>query len=215
MTADFVAAMEEVLDLYATPYDPLHPKVNFDEMSKQLIQETRVALPAATGQLERFDYEYQRNGTRNLFVICEPQAGYRHLVVTERRTQLDFAAQMRWLVDEKYPEAETIEVVLDNLNTHKAASLYEAFAPEEARRLMRKIRFHYTPKHGSWLNMAEIELSILQRQCLGRRLGDATTLEAEVAAYEERRNQEKAKIDWRFSLTDARTKLKRLYPSTS
>jgi hypothetical protein len=128
---------------------------------------------------------------------------------------LDFAAQMRWLVDEKYPEAETIEVVLDNLNTHKAASLYEAFAPEEARRILRKIRFHYTPKHGSWLNMAEIELSILQRQCLGRRLGDATTLVAEVAAYEERRNQERATIDWRFSLADARTKLKRLYPSTS
>ena len=215
MTADFVAAMEEVLDLYATPYDPRHPKVNFDEMSKQLIEETRVALPASAGQLERFDYEYKRNGTRNLFVICEPQAGYRHLVITERRTKLDFAEQMRWLVDEKYPEAETIEVVLDNLNTHKAASLYEAFAPAEARRLLRKIRFHYTPKHGSWLNMAEIELSILQGQCLGRRLGDATTLAAEVAAYEERRNQEKAKIDWRFSLADARTKLKRLYPSTS
>lgn len=207
--------MEEVLDLYATPYDPLHPKVNFDEMSKQLIAETRVALPASAGQLERYDYEYKRNGTRNLFVLCEPQAGYRHLVITERRTKLDFAAQMRWLVDEKYPEAETIEVVLDNLNTHKAASLYEAFAPEEARRLMRKIRFHYTPKHGSWLNMAEIELSILQQQCLARRLGDATTLAAEVAAYEERRNQEKAKIDWRFSLADARTKLKRLYPSIS
>src|SRR5438067_501767 len=135
-------------------------------MSKQLIAETRVALPASAGQLERFDYEYKRNGTRNLFVICEPQAGYRHLVITERRTQLDFAAQMRWLVDENYPEAETIE---DNLNTHKAASLYEALAPEEARRLMRKMWFHYTPKHGSWLKMAEIELSILQRQSRRRR----------------------------------------------
>jgi len=215
VTADFVAAMEEVLDLYATPYDPLHPKVNFDEMSKQLIEETRAVLAAEVGQLERFDYEYKRNGTRNLFVLCEPQAGWRHLAITERRTKLDFAAQMKWLADEKYPEAETIEVILDNLNTHKAASLYEAFAPEEARRLLRKIKFHYTPKHGSWLNMAEIEFSILQRQCLARRIGDEAILATEVAAYEERRNREKAQIDWRFSLADARTKLKRLYPSTS
>ena len=207
--------MEDVLDLYATPHDPLHPKVNFDERSKQLIEETRLGLAPQVGQLERFDYEYKRNGTRNLFVFCEPQTGWRHLAITERRTKLDFAVQMKWLVDEQYPQAEWIEVVLDNLNTHKAASLYEAFAPEEARRLLRKIKFHYTPKHGSWLHMAEIELSILQRQCLARRIGDATTLAAEVAAYEERRNQEKVKIDWRFSLTDARTKLKRLYPSLS
>lgn len=207
--------MEEVLDLYAQPYDVRHPKVNFDEMSKQLIEETRTPLPAELGQLERFDYEYKRNGTRNLFVFCEPQTGWRHLAITGRRTKLDFAEQMKWLVDEQYPEAETIEVVLDNLNTHKAASLYEAFAPQEARRLLRKIKFHYTPKHGSWLNMAEIELSILQRQCLGRRIGDEAKLAAEVAAYEERRNREPAKIDWRFSLDDARAKLKRLYPSTS
>jgi hypothetical protein len=207
--------MEEVLDLYAQPYDARHPKVNFDEMSKQLIEETRLPLSAEVGQLERFDYEYKRNGTRNLFVFCEPQTGWRHLAITERRTKLDFAEQMKWLVDEGYPEAETIEVVLDNLNTHKAASLYEAFAPQEARRLLRKIKFHYTPKHGSWLNMAEIELSILQRQCLARRISDAATLAAEVAAYEERRNREKAKIDWRFSLDDARAKLKRLYPSPS
>lgn len=207
--------MEEVLDLYAQPYDPRHPKVNFDECSKQLIEETRVPLPAEVGQLERFDYEYKRNGTRNLFMFCEPQTGWRHVAITKRRTKLDFAAQMKWLVDEQYPGAETIEVVLDNLNTHKAASLYEAFAPEEARQLLRKIKFHYTPKHGSWLNMAEIELSILQRQCLNRRLGEEAKLVAEVAAYEERRNREQAKIDWRFSLDDARTKLKRLYPSTS
>ena len=207
--------MEEVLDLYAQPYDPRHPKVNFDECSKQLIAETRTPLPAQVGQLARFDYEYKRNGTRNLFMFCEPQTGWRHLAITERRTKLDFAAQMKWLVDEQYPQAEWIEVVLDNLNTHKAASLYEAFAPPEARRLLRKIKFHYTPKHGSWLNMAEIELSILQRQCLNRRLGDETKLVAEVAAYEERRNREQAKIDWRFSLDDARAKLKRLYPSTS
>lgn len=207
--------MEEVLDLYAQPYDPRHPKVNFDECSKQLIEETRTPLPAEVGQRERFDYEYKRNGTRNLFVFCEPQSGWRHVAITERRTKLDFAEQMRWLVDEKYPQAESIEVVLDNLNTHKAASLYEAFAPAEARRLLRKIKFHYTPKHGSWLNMAEIELSILQRQCLGRRIGNEAKLVAEVAAYEERRNREQARIDWRFSLDDARTKLKRLYPSTS
>lgn len=207
--------MEEVLDLYAQPYDPLHPKVNFDEMSKQLIAETRTPVPAQPGQLERFDYEYQRNGTGHLFVFCEPQAGWRHLAITKRRTKLDFAAQMQWLVDVNYPEAECIEVILDNLNTHKAASLYEAFAPAEARRLLRKLKFHYTPKHGSWLNMAEIELSILQQQCLNRRLGDEATLETQVRAYEERRNQEKATIDWRFSLADARTKLKRLYPSSS
>jgi hypothetical protein len=207
--------MEEVLDLYAQPYDARHPKVNFDEMSKQLIEETRLPLSPEVGQLERFDYEYKRNGTRNLFVFCEPQTGWRHLAITERRTKLDFAEQMKWLVDEQYPEAETIEVVLDNLNTHKAASLYEAFAPQEARRLLRKIKFHYTPKHGSWLNMAEIELSILQRQCLARRIGDEAKLTAEVTVYEERRNREKAKIDWRFSLDDARAKLKRLYPSTS
>jgi hypothetical protein len=207
--------MEEVLDLYAQPYDPLHPKVNFDEMSKQLIEETRIRLAPQVGQLERVDYEYKRNGTRNLFVFCEPQTGWRHLAITERRTKLDFAAQMKWLVDEQYPEAEWIEVVLDNLNTHKAASFYEAFAPEEARRLLRKIKFHYTPKHGSWLNMAEIELSILQRQCLARRIDNEAKLRAEVTAYEKRRNQEKAKIDWRFSLDDARAKLKRLYPSLS
>jgi hypothetical protein len=160
--------MEEVLDLYAQPYDPLHLKVNFSEMSKQLIEETRTPVLAEVGQLERFDYEYKRNGTRNLFAFCEPQAGWRHLAITERCTKLDFAAQMKWLVDEPYPQAEWIEVVLDNLNTHKAGSLYEMFAPQEARRLLRMIKFPYTPKHSSWLNIAEIELSILQRQCLAK-----------------------------------------------
>lgn len=207
--------MEDVLDLYATPYDPKRPKVNFDEKSKQLIQEKRLPLPAKTGQSERYDYEYQRNGTRNLFVCCEPQAGWRHLEVTHRRTHRDFAQQMKWLVEERYPEAEVIRVVLDNLNTHKIASLYEAFEPSEARRIARKLEFHPTPKHGSWLNMAEIELSILERQCLDRRIPDEATLKAEVAAYEARRNGEKATIDWRFTVDDARTKLKRLYPSPS
>jgi hypothetical protein len=205
--------MEDVLDLYAEPYDAKRPKVNFDESSKQLIQETRTPLPAAAGQPERYDYEYKRNGTRNLFMMSEPQAGWRRVAITARRTKVDFAQQMRWLVDERYPEAEVIRVVLDNLNTHKPASLYEAFAPAEARRIAKKLEFHYTPKHGSWLNMAEIELSVLQRQCLERRIGDEQTLKQEVAAWEKQRNEEQATIDWRFSVTDAREKLKRLYPS--
>jgi hypothetical protein len=215
VSSEFVAAMEEVLDLYATPRDPKRPKVNFDESNKQLIKETRTPLPAQPGQLARYDYEYERNGTRNLFLFVEPQAGWRHVEVTARRTKLDFAHQMKWLVDERYHAAEVIELTLDNLNTHKPASLYEAFEPAEARRILRKINFHYTPKHGSWLNMAEIELSILQRQCLDRRLPDELTLKQEIASWEKRRNEQIATIDWRFSLDNARTKLKRLYPSTS
>jgi DDE superfamily endonuclease len=213
VNAEFVAAMEDVLELYAEPYDPTRPKVNFDEASKQLIAETRQPLPPGPGQPQRYDYEYQRNGTRNLFIFTEPQAGLRHIKVTDQRTMIDFAHQMKWLVDECYPEAELVRVVLDNLNTHKGASLYEAFAPEEARRIIKKLEFHYTPKHGSWLNMAEIELSVLQRQCLNRRIPDEGTLIREVAAWEKERNQEQATIDWRFSVTDAREKLKRLYPS--
>lgn len=207
--------MEDVLELYAEPYDPRRPQVNFDETSKQLISETRRPLPAQPGQPERFDYEYEREGTRNLFLFTEPQAGWRHLNITEQRTMVDFAHQMKWLVDVAYPEAEVIRVVLDNLNTHKAASLYEAFAPEEARRIVKKLEFHYTPKHGSWLNMAEIELSVLQRQCLARRIPDQATLVHEVSAWEKERNEKQATIDWRFSVTDAREKLKRLYPSRS
>ena len=207
--------MEDVLDLYAEPYDPKRPKVNFDETSKQLIAETRQPLAAEPGQVERYDYECQRNGTRNLFMFVEPQAGWRHVAVSERRTKLDFAHQMKWLVDERYPDADLVRVVIDNLNTHKPASLYEAFEPEEARRIVKKLEFHYTPKHGSWLNMAEIELSVLQRQCLDRRIPDEETLNQEVTAWEQRRNKEKATIDWRFSVIDAREKLKRLYPSRS
>lgn len=205
--------MEDVLDLYAEPYDPKRPKVNFDETSKQLIAETRQVQPAMPGQVERYDYEYQRNGTANLFMFVEPQAGWRHVEVTAQRTKLDFAQQMKWLVDEKYPEVDVVRVILDNLNTHKPASLYEAFEPEEARRIVKKLEFHYTPKHGSWLNMAEIELSVLQRQCLDRRIADQPTLKKEIAAWELGRNEEKATIDWRFSISDAREKLKRLYPS--
>jgi hypothetical protein len=199
--------MEDVLDLYAEPYDPRRPKVNFDEKSVQLIAETRTSLPAQPGQPARIDYEYQRNGTANLFVRCEPQAGWRHVVVTERRTKHDFAHQMQWLVDERYPEAEVIRVVLDQLNTHRPASLYDTFPPAEARRIRRKLEFHYTPKHGSWLNMAEIELSVLQRQCLGRRLPEVATLTQEVHAYERDRNTQRATIDWQFTTHEARTKL--------
>jgi hypothetical protein len=208
-----VACREDVLDLYAEPYDPRRPKVNFDEKSVQLIAEKRCPLPAQPGQVARYDYEYARNGTANLFVFCEPPVGWRHVAVTERRTMHDFAHQMHWLVDEQYPEAEMTRIVLDQLNTHKPASLYEAFAPEEARRIRRKLEFHFTPKHGSWLNMAEIELSVLQRQCLDHRLPDVPTLTRELTAYEARRNEERAMIDWRFTAQEARIKLHRLYPS--
>ena len=157
MSAEFVACMEDVLDLYAEPYDPERPVVCFDETSKQLLAEKRSPIPPKPARRERYDYEYQRNGTRNLFMLCEPLAGWRHVAVTERRTMVDFAQQMRWLADEAYPASEKIRVVLDNLNTHKPASLYETFEPKEARRIRKRLEFHYTPKHGSWLNMAEID----------------------------------------------------------
>jgi hypothetical protein len=207
--------MEDVLTLYAEPYDSKRPKVNFDETGRQLISEPREPLPPTPKRPERYDYEYKREGTRNLFMFVEPQAGWRHVEVTEHRTKQDFAHQMKWLVDERYPDAMVIRVILDNLNTHGPGSLYEAFPPEEAFRIARKLEFHYTPKHGSWLNMAETELSILQRQCLKRRIPDEATLKHEVAAWERKRNESKETIDWRFSITDAREKLKRLYPSNS
>jgi len=207
--------MEDVLDLYAEPYNEKRPTVGFDETSKQLIKETRQPLPATAGQPERYDYEYARNGVCNLFLFCEPKRGYRHIEVTEQRTMVDFAHQMKWLVDEGYPEAEVIRVVLDNLNTHKPASLDETFAPAEARRILKKLEFHYTPKHGSWLNIAEIELSVVSRQCLDRRIGDEETLKREIKKLEDERNAASAKIEWRFTTEDARQKLHRLYPSTS
>jgi transposase len=214
VSAEYVACMEDVPDLYAEPYDARLPVVNFDEKSKQLVSEARTPIPAAPGRAERFDYEYRRGGVANLFAFCEAKRGWRHFNVTERHTKQDFAAQMRWLVDEQYPQAEKVRVVLDNLSTHRAASLYERFAPEEARRVLRRLEFHYTPKHGSWLNLVEIELSVLERQCLSRRVPDAATLEREVAAYEARRNEAGATISWNFTVDDARQKLKRLYPST-
>jgi len=207
--------MEDVLDLYAEPYDPQRPTVTFDETSKQLIGETRPPLPAQPGHPARYDYEYKRNGTRNIFLFCEPQAGWRHVAVTAQRTMEDFAHQMKWLVDERYPHAEVMRVVLDNLNTHKPGSLYETFSAAEAHRLRQKLEFHYTPKHGSWLNMAEIELSVFARQCLQRRIATETTLTQELAAVETARNTARATIHGQFTTTEARVKLVHLYPSTS
>ena len=207
--------MEDVLDLYAEPYDPQRPKVNFDETSKQLIGETRQPLPARSGHAACYDYEYKCNGTRNVFLFCEPQAGWRHGAVTAQRTMQDFAHQMKWLVDERYPHAEVIRVVLDNLNPHRVASLYETFPPAEAHRIRQKLEFPYTPKHGSWLNMAEIELSVLARQCLHRRIATEATLIRELAAVEATRNAARATIDWQFTTAEARIKLHYLYPSTS
>jgi hypothetical protein len=207
--------MEDVLDLYEEPYDERRPKVCFDETSKQLIEQKRQPLPGKPGQAQRYDYEYKRNGTRNLFIFCEPQAGWRHIEVTGQRAKREFAHQMKWLVDERYPQAEVIRVVMDNLNTHKWASLYEAFEAAEARRILRKLDFHYTPKHASWLNMAEIELSVLMRQCLDQRIPDEESLKREIKAYEDRRNQALASIDWQFTCKDARVRLHRLYPSIS
>lgn len=207
--------MEDVLDLYAEPYDPKRPTVTFDETSKQLIGETRLPLPPQPGHVARYDYEYKRNGTRNIFLCCEPQAGWRRVEVTAQRTRQDFARQMKWLVDERYPKADVIRVVLDNLNTHKVAALYETFSPAEAHRLRQKVEFHYTPKHGSWLNMAEIELSVFARQCLHRRIATETTLKCELAAVETTRNTAQAKIHWQFTTAQAREKLAHLYPSNS
>jgi len=207
--------MEDVLDLYAKEYDEKLPVVCFDETSKQLISETRVPLPARKGCVARHDYEYKREGVRNLFMLCEPKRGWRHACVTDQRTMPDFARQMKWLVDSAFPAAARVRVVMNNLNTHKAASLYETFAPEEARRILRKLEFHYTPKHGSWLNMAEIEVSVFSRQCLDRRIGDEAMLKREIKKLEDARNETCAKIEWRFTTEDARRKLHRLYPSTS
>lgn len=207
--------MEDVLDVYQEPYAEQCPVVCFDETNKQLIAETRPPLPAQPGQVARYDTEYQRNGTRNVFMFFEPLAGFRQVQVTAQRTIPDFAECMRLLSDELYPEAERIRVVLDNLNTHKPASLYATFPPEEANRILKRLEFHYTPKHGSWLNMAEIEFSVFSRQCLDRRIPDELTLKTEIAALEAERNAVGATVRWRFTSPDARVKLKRLYPVTS
>ena len=205
--------MEDVLDLYAEAYDPKCPVVCFDEKPLQLLEETRQPRPVAPGRPALVDYEYRRRGTANLFMAVEPLAGRRQVAVTERRTKVDFADEMKRLVDLDYPDADRIRVVLDNLNIHKPASLYDAFPPQEARRLLRRLEFHYTPKHGSWLNMAEAELSVLSGQCLDRRIADIGTLAGEVAAWTARRNAERVGIKWGFTVHDARRKLCHLYPA--
>ncbi len=202
-----------MLEVYKRAYDPRFPQVCMDEVSKQLLRDTRGPLPIEPGKPHRHDYEYERGGVANLFLFCEPIVGRRWVDVTEHRTKVDWAHQIKELVEKRYPKAEKILLVLDNLNTHTPASLYEAFPPTEAKRLADKLEIHYTPKHGSWLNMAEIELSVLSRQCLDRRVPDFETLAAEVAAWQQRRDAKGSKIDWRFTTDDARIKLKRLYPS--
>jgi transposase len=204
--------MEDVLEVYKRPYDPKHPLVCIDEMPKQLLMDTHVPLPIRPGDPERFDYEYKRGGVADLFMLLEPLAGKRHIEITDRRRRVEWAEVMRIVSDELYPDAEKIVVVLDNLNTHVGAAFYLAFEPQEARRLVERFELHYTPKHGSWLNMAEIELSALTRQCLDRRIPDKDTLIHEVKAWEDQRNSEVIKVHWQFTTADARTKLRRLYP---
>jgi hypothetical protein len=211
--AEFVCAMEDVLDVYTRPHDPARPVVCLDELGKQLVAETRIPLPAEPGQPGRVDYEYERQGTANLFMTFEPLTGQRHVTVTDRRTTVDFAQEVQELLEVRYPHAEKVVLVLDNLNTHKPAALYQAFKPAVARRLLERLEIHHTPKHGSWLNMAEIELSALSRQCLDRRIPDATTLTREVAAWQQARNADPRPVNWHFTTADARIKLKRLYPS--
>lgn len=213
--AEFVMRMEDLLDLYAERANSKRPVVCFDETPIQLIGESRVPIPAAPGRLRRFDYEYRRNGTANLFVFVDVNRPWRHVKVTERRTNADFAECMRDLVDVHYPHASVIRVVMDNLCTHRAKNLYEAFEPEEARRVLRRLEFHYTPKHASWLNMVEIEISVLSRQCLCRRIPSFRQLTREVAAWERNRDATGARINWMFTIDDARRKLGRSYPAAT
>ena len=211
-SARFVAKMEDILDVYHRPYDPKRPQICLDEARKELHSTPHGTRPCHPGQPARQDYEYKRHGTASLFVWVEPLTGRRKARVTTRQTGFECAEQLRLLVDEDYPDAEQLVLVVDNLKTHSPACLYERFAPEEARRIARKLEWHYTPEHGSWLNIAECELSVLARQCLSLRLADVKTLQQEVAAWEDRRNQAHVTIDWRFTTAEARIKLKRLYP---
>lgn len=211
--ADFVCAMEDTLEVYQRPHDPRFPQVCFDEGGKQHTKETRTPLPAQPGSVEKYDYEYERNGTSNLFMFFAPLEAWRHVKVTDRRTAEEFAHCMRDLVDIHFPDAEKVVVVMDNLNTHKVASLYKVLPPEEARRIIDRLEIHHSPKHGSWLNMAEIELSVLHRQCLDTRIPDQTTLVERVAAWVTARNSAQSTVNWRFTTADARIKLKRLYPT--
>lgn len=210
--AAFVANMEDVLDVYRLPYDPRFPQVCMDEQPRQLIKETRMPIPLAPGEPAKHDYEYERNGTANIFMFVEPLGSWRKANVRERKTGIDWAHEIKELLDVDYPEAEKVILVCDNLNTHKIASLYEAFAPEKARRLARRLEIHYTPKHGSWLNIAEIELSALTKQCLDRRIPDIETLRSEAKAWWRERNGRQKGVDWRFTTKGARIKLRHLYP---
>jgi hypothetical protein len=205
--------MEDVLDVYTRPYDPARPVVCLDETSQQLLRDIQAPLLPAPGRPARVDYEYARGGVVNLFLCCEPLAARRWVAVTEHRTKVDWAHLIQDLVDQRYPAAERIVLVMDNLNTHTPAALYDAFPPAEAKRLADKLEIHHTPKHGSWLNIAEIELSVLSRQCLDRRILSADALEVEVAAWQAWRDRTGGTVDWRFTTEDARIKLKRLYPS--
>jgi len=205
--------MEDILELYHRPYDPNKPLICMDETSKQLVKETRMPIAAIAGQPARYDYEYERNGVCNIFMFYEPFGGKRYVAITDRRTKKDWAIQLKELLDVRFPTQEKIVLVMDNLNTHNGSSLYETFSPKEARRLLNRLELHYTPKHGSWLNIAEIELRVLSGQCLNRRIPDRQVLENEVAAWQDQRNFKQAKVDWRFSNDDARIKLKRLYPT--
>jgi hypothetical protein len=204
--------MEDVLEVYHMPYDPDYPLVCMDESCKQMIGEVRAPIPCKPGQPKRIDDEYVRNGVAEIFMEVEPLAGKRHVTVTERRTRKDWALQIKRMLDERYPDVIKVRLVMDNLNTHNVASLYETFEPEEARGLAERLEIHYTPKHGSWLNMAEIELSALKGQCLDRRIPDMPTMQAEVAAWERDRTKGARKIVWQFTTADARIRLKRLYP---
>jgi hypothetical protein len=210
--AAFVAAMEDVLDVYCRPYDVRFPVVNMDEQPVQLVAETRTPLPMASGRPERHDYEYERRGTTNVFLFVEALGGWRRLSERSRKTSVDWAHEVRRLLNDDYPEAEKVVLVCDNLNTHKTASLYQAFAPEEARRLARRLEIHYTPKHGSWLNIAECELSVFTRQELSERVPDAAALAAKADAWSRQRNERQQGVHWRFTTEDARIKLHRLYP---
>lgn len=209
-----MAAMEDVLDLYEQPYDEQRPVVCFDESPKQLIEEVRQPLPPEPGRPARYDVEYKRNGVRNLLMLCEPRRGKREVLVTKTRNKIDFEQAMKHLAA-TYASAEVIRVVLDNLNTHKIASLYEAFPPDEARALAKKLEFHYTPKHGSWLNIAEIEFAVLSNMCLKQRMGNEETLKRVIAANVAERNRRAEPVKWRFTMADARKKLRRLYPVVS
>ena len=204
--------MEDVLEVYHLSYDPCYPVICMDESSKQLIGEARGPVPCAPGRVARMDDEYVRNGVAEIFMEVEPLSGKRHVAITERRTRKDWAQQIKEMLDERYPDAVKVRLVMDNLNTHSVASLYEAFEPGEARRLAERLDIHYTPKHGSWLNMAEIELSVLKGQCLGRRIDNMESMKAEVVAWEQDRNNSLKKINWQFTTSDARIKLTRLYP---